>query len=224
MTSSTIGLRQAIEAHFAEVDRLGIQQGKDYIVNTIIYIDNTKAFSVKSTRTKIGVCKIYDPRIKANLNTAINGVVFINSKYSYMFGYDQSSIISVISDLVNKIIPNCATDRITYENKKGLCKKYSIVNYVVALICCWWSVIETIEVEKKYNGGHEEDAAYTYMWSCIGLSIIFVALTYFIFNKLDNDKRVIWINTILMAIYIPISIFINCNINTGGYIGPYGHP
>ncbi len=110
-------IRTAVEAHFADVDRLGIRQGKNLTTSTIIYIDNIKTLSIASTKSKIAVCKIYDPRIKAILNSYQVGYMFINSKYSHMFGYDKDMLLNTIMALIHYAIPNCTDDRVKTERK-----------------------------------------------------------------------------------------------------------
>ncbi|MBQ2365326.1 MAG: hypothetical protein II288_07160, partial [Alistipes sp.] len=59
---SSVGLRSAVQSHFKDVDKLDLRFGKIRVVVTNIYIDNIKAFSIKSNSSKIAACKICDSR------------------------------------------------------------------------------------------------------------------------------------------------------------------
>lgn len=116
MQQTSVGLHQAIEAHFAEVERVGIRNGRNVIVVTNIYIDNVKAFCLKSTKSKIGECKILDKRIKAVLNNHPKGYIFLNSKYSYVFGDSCSIIINTLHELCASAILDYNENRVRFKN------------------------------------------------------------------------------------------------------------
>ena len=116
MQQTSVGLHQAIEAHFAEVERVGIRNGRNAIVVTNIYIDNVKAFCLKSTKSKIGECKILDKRIKAVLNNHPKGYIFLNSKYSYIFGDSCSIIINTLHELCASAILDYNENRVRFKN------------------------------------------------------------------------------------------------------------
>ena len=116
MQQTSVGLHQAIEAHFAEVERVGIRNGRNAIVVTNIYIDNVKAFCLKSSKSKIGECKILDKRIKAVLNNHPKGYIFLNSKYSYVFGYSCSIIINTLHELCASAILDYNENRVRFKN------------------------------------------------------------------------------------------------------------
>ena len=116
MQQTSVGLHQAIEAHFAEVERVGIRNGRNAIVVTNIYIDNVKAFCLKSTKSKIGECKIYDKRIKAVLNNHPKGYIFLNSKYNYIFGDSYSIIINTLHELCASAILDYNENRVRFKN------------------------------------------------------------------------------------------------------------
>lgn len=116
MQQTSVGLHQAIEAHFAEVERVGIRNGRNAIVVTNIYIDNVKAFCLKSTKSKIGECKILDKRIKAVLNNHPKGYIFLNSKYNYIFGNSCSIIINTLHELCASAILDYNENRVRFKN------------------------------------------------------------------------------------------------------------
>ena len=116
MQQTSVGLHQAIEAHFAEVERVGIRNGRNAIVVTNIYIDNVKAFCLKSTKSKIGECKILDKRIKAVLNNHPKGYIFLNSKYNYIFGDSCSIIINTLHELCASAILDYNENRVRFTN------------------------------------------------------------------------------------------------------------
>ena len=116
MQQTSVGLHQAIEAHFAEVERVGIRNGRNAIVVTNIYIDNVKAFCLKSTKSKIGECKILDKRIKAVLNNHPKGYIFLNSKYNYVFGDSCSIIINTLHELCASAILDYNENRVRFKN------------------------------------------------------------------------------------------------------------
>lgn len=116
MQQTSVGLHQAIEAHFAEVERVGIRNGRNAIVVTNIYIDNVKAFCLKSTKSKIGECKILDKRLKAVLNNHPKGYIFLNSKYNYIFGDSCSIIINTLHELCASAILDYNENRVRFKN------------------------------------------------------------------------------------------------------------
>ena len=116
MQQTSVGLHQAIEAHFAEVERVGIRNGRNVIVVTNIYIDNVKAFCLKSTKSKIGECKILDKRIKAVLNNHPKGYIFLNSKFNYIFGDSCSIIINTLHELCASAILDYNENRVRFKN------------------------------------------------------------------------------------------------------------
>ena len=116
MQQTSIGLHQAIEAHFAEVERVGIRNGRNAIVVTNIYIDNVKAFCLKSSKSKIGECKILDKRLKVVLNNHPKGYIFLNSKYSYVFGDSCSIIINTLHELCASAILDYNENRVRFKN------------------------------------------------------------------------------------------------------------
>lgn len=140
-------IQQAIEAHFADIDRLGIRQGNNRVTTTTIFIDNAKAISITSSRSKICVCKIHDPRIRAILNSHQSCIMFLNSSYSCMFGYDQARLLNAITLLINVAIPNCTNDRITRKDgdiQKSMYLLYSFIAiFVILLIASAITIIFT---------------------------------------------------------------------------------
>lgn len=116
MQQTSVGLHQAIEAHFAEVEKVGIRNGRNAIVVTNIYIDNVKAFCLKSTKSKIGECKILDKRIKAVLNNHPKGYIFLNSKFNYIFGDSCSIIINTLHELCASAILDYNENRVRFKN------------------------------------------------------------------------------------------------------------
>lgn len=117
MQQTLVGLRQAIEAHFADVERAGIRNGKNVIVVTTIYIDNVKAFRIKSTKSKIGECKVCDKRLKAVLNNHPVGYLFINSKYSYVFGDSATVAFSTLHELCVTAILDFNENRVRFKSE-----------------------------------------------------------------------------------------------------------
>ena len=116
MQQTSVGLHQAIEAHFAEVERVGIRNGRNAIVVTNIYIDNVKAFCLKSSKSKIGECKILDKRIKAVLNNHPKGYIVLNSKFNYIFGDSCSIIINTLHELCASAILDYNENRVRFKN------------------------------------------------------------------------------------------------------------
>lgn len=174
-------IQQAVEEHFADIDRLGIRQGNNRITATTIYIDNAKAISITSTRSKICLCKIHDPRIRAILNSHQSGIMFLNSSYSCMFGYDQARLLNTITDLIIAAIPNCTDDRITRKDEYMRSTTYlmlmSIAIYVILL-----------PIEAAYSD------------YSIPLSLIPEVLTFIMSCKLISNKHTLLIPSLLMSI------------------------
>ena len=113
---SSVGLRSAVQSHFKDVDKLDLRLGKIRVVVTNIYIDNIKAFSIKSNSSKIAACKICDSRIKAILNHHPMGIMFLNSKYTHIFGDSAESVINTLAELIRVAIPDCNDNRIRYND------------------------------------------------------------------------------------------------------------
>ena len=113
---SSVGLRSAVQSHFKDVDKLDLHLGKIRVVVTNIYIDNIKAFSIKSNSSKIAACKICDSRIKAILNHHPMGIMFLNSKYTHIFGDSAESVINTLAELIRVAIPDCNDNRIRYND------------------------------------------------------------------------------------------------------------
>ena len=113
---SSVGLRSAVQSHFKDVDKLDLRLGKSRVVVTNIYIDNIKAFSIKSNSSKIAACKICDSRIKAILNHHPMGIMFLNSKYTHIFGDSAESVINTLAELIRVAIPDCNANRIRYND------------------------------------------------------------------------------------------------------------
>lgn len=113
---SSVGLRSAVQSHFKDVDKLDLRLGKSRVVVTNIYIDNIKAFSIKSNSSKIAACKICDSRIKAILNHHPMGTMFLNSKYTHIFGDSAESVINTLAELIRVAIPDCNDNRIRYND------------------------------------------------------------------------------------------------------------
>ena len=184
-----VNIQQAIEAHFADIDRLGIRQGNNRITTTTIYIDNAKAISITSTSSKICVCKIHDPRIRAILNSHQSGIMFLNSSYSCMFGYDQARLLNAITLLINTAIPNCTNDRITRKDgdiQKSMHLLYSFIAIYVIIF-----IVANIMISAIDDRG---DVTY------VILSLIPELLTIFISYKLISDKYTLLTPSLLMSI------------------------
>lgn len=182
-------IQQAIEAHFADIDRLGIRQGNNRVTTTTIYIDNAKAISITSSRSKICVCKIHDPRIRAILNSHQSGIMFLNSSYSCMFGYDQARLLNAVTLLINTAIPNCTNDRITRKDgdiQKSMHLLYSFIAIYVIIF-----IVANIMISAIDDRG---DVTY------VILSLIPELLTIFISYKLISDKYTLLTPSLLMSI------------------------
>lgn len=199
-------LIQAIEAHFADVDILGIRQGNDRVVTTTIYIDNAKTLSITSTKSGIAVCKIYDLRIKAILNCHSRGMMFLNSKFSHMFGYDQAVITDTITELIYSAIPGCANDRIVHKVRGVQKYPYLLFTYILTYIYSHTSFILVYLIELMYTGGPMEDKGWTIFWVFIGLSIILIAISHYTINK-HAYNRALLIKTYLVSFIIYTILF-----------------
>lgn len=155
MQQTSVGLHQAIEAHFAEVERVGIRNGRNAIVVTNIYIDNVKAFCLKSTKSKIGECKIYDKRLKAVLNNHPKGYIFLNSKYNYVFGDSCSIIINTLHELCASAILDYNENRVRFKN---IINKWSWLLFMAEIavsIIITLSYLALIEDLSGSNGWNE---------------------------------------------------------------------
>ena len=181
-------IQQAIEAHFADIDRLGIRQGNNRVTTTTIFIDNAKAISITSSKSKICVCKIYDPRIRAILNSHQSGIMFLNSSYSCMFGYDQARLLNAITLLINAAIPNCTNDRITRKDGDVRKSMYLIYSFIAIYVVIFF--VANIIISANTIG----DVTY------VILSLIPELLTIFISYKLISDKYTLLIPSLLMSI------------------------
>ena len=178
-------IQQAIEAHFADIDRLGIRQGNNRVTTTTIFIDNAKAISITSSKSKICVCKI---RIRAILNSHQSGIMFLNSSYSCMFGYDQARLLNAITLLINAAIPNCTNDRITRKDGDVRKSMYLIYSFIAIYVVIFF--VANIMISVNTNG----DVTY------VILSLIPELLTIFISYKLISDKYTLLIPSLLMSI------------------------
>ena len=141
MIQTTTGLRNAIEAHFAEVDRLGVNMGQNRVVSTNIYVDNIKAFTIKSTKSKIGECKIYDPRIKMVLNVHPNGPLFLNSKYSHVFGESKERLMATLADILVCAMPDYTDNRVKFENVNAGMKPLLIGTAILTVFSIFYFII-----------------------------------------------------------------------------------
>lgn len=154
MQQTSVGLHQAIEAHFAEVERVGIRNGRNAIVVTNIYIDNVKAFCLKSTKSKIGECKILDKRLKAVLNNHPKGYIFLNSKYSYVFGDSCSIIINTLHELCASAILDYNENRVRFKN---IINKWSWLLFMAEIAVStiftlsFLAVIDDLPVDSDYG-------------------------------------------------------------------------
>lgn len=180
-------IQQAIEAHFADIDRLGIRQGNNRVTTTTIFIDNAKAISITSSKSKICVCKIHDPRIRAILNSHQSGIMFLNSSYSCMFGYDQARLLNTITLLINVAIPNCTNDRITHSVGGVQKKLYLLLAYVITVIN---TVITCICVEEHMC---EEAIG----WFIFGISVFLIIMSHYIVNICTHNRYLLTIAFIL---------------------------
>lgn len=174
MQQTLVGLRQAIEAHFADVERAGIRNGKNVIVVTTIYIDNVKAFRIKSTKSKIGECKVCDKRLKAVLNNHPVGYLFINSKYSYVFGDSATVAFSTLHELCVTAILDFNENRVRFKSETN---KWSWMLFMIEI-----AVSITISlVYLSLLGGHNLD--FFIVFFCISvlaptiLSLIYKTVT-----------------------------------------------
>lgn len=143
---SSVGLRSAVQSHFKDVDKLDLRFGKIRVVVTNIYIDNIKAFSIKSNSSKIAACKICDSRIKAILNHHPMGTMFLNSKYTHIFGDSAESVINTLAELIRVAIPDCNDNRIRYNDTNRVhqiaftLQTLLLVAGVLSLIPMYWDI------------------------------------------------------------------------------------
>ena len=163
MQQTSVGLHQAIEAHYAEVERVGIRNGRNAIVVTNIYIDNVKAFCLKSTKSKIGECKILDKRIKAVLNNHPKGYIFLNSKYNYVFGDSCSIIINTLHELCASAILDYNENRVRFKN---IINKWSWLLFTAEI------VVSTIFTLSYFIAIIQWFDSWFYMFGLVSLSVV----------------------------------------------------
>ena len=168
MQQTSVGLHQAIEAHFAEVERVGIRNGRNVIVVTNIYIDNVKAFCLKSTKSKIGECKILDKRIKAVLNNHPKGYIFLNSKFNYIFGDSCSIIINTLHELCASAILDYNENRVRFKN---IINKWSWLLFMAEIAV---STIFTLSFLSQCSDNRVLDFGFISL--CIVLAAIIISL------------------------------------------------
>ena len=176
MQQTSVGLHQAIEAHFAEVERVGIRNGRNAIVVTNIYIDNVKAFCLKSTKSKIGECKILDKRIKAVLNNHPKGYIFLNSKYSYVFGDSCSIIINTLHELCASAILDYNENRVRFKN---IINKWSWLLFTAEIVV---STIITLSYLALIDGLLDSNY-WLVFFSCISLLVVALAIIISLIHK-----------------------------------------
>lgn len=177
MQQTSVGLHQAIEAHFAEVERVGIRNGRNAIVVTNIYIDNVKAFCLKSTKSKIGECKIYDKRIKAVLNNHPKGYIFLNSKYNYVFGDSCSIIINTLHELCASAILDYNENRVRFKN---IINKWSWLLFTAEIVV---STIITLSYLALIDGLSGDEDYWLVFFSCISLLVVALAIIISLIHK-----------------------------------------
>ncbi len=192
MQQTSVGLRQAIEAHFAEVERVGIRNGRNAIVVTNIYIDNVKAFCLKSTKSKIGECKIYDKRLKAVLNNHPKGYIFLNSKYNYVFGDSCSIIINTLHELCASAILDYNENRVRFKN---IINKWSWLLFTAEIavsIIITLSYLALIEDLSDSSGWDE-------IFGCVSLSVV-LAIIISLIHKAITIRYSKLVSTISFAV------------------------
>ena len=201
MLQANVGLRQAIEAHFAEVDRVGIRNGQNSIVVTTIYVDNVKAFSIKSTKSKIGECKIHDPRIKTVLNSHPVGYLFLNSKYSYVFGDSASVVINTLHELCIMAILDFNENRVRFKNASNTWgRKLLWIETVVAVVVSFACLMGVI-YKYKYLGTCRQDDAWVF-------TIHFIpVLLAFLLSLKQRPSNLVSILSFAVALLIEIIMF-----------------
>lgn len=190
MQQTSVGLHQAIEAHFAEVERVGIRNGRNAIVVTNIYIDNVKAFCLKSTKSKIGECKIYDKRIKAVLNNHPKGYIFLNSKYNYVFGDSCSIIINTLHELCASAILDYNENRVRFKN---IINKWSWLLFTAEI------VVSTIFTLSYFIPIVQWFDSWFYMFGLVSLSVV-LAIIISLIHKAITIRYSKLVSTISFAV------------------------
>ena len=190
MQQTSVGLHQAIEAHFAEVERVGIRNGRNAIVVTNIYIDNVKAFCLKSTKSKIGECKIYDKRIKAVLNNHPKGYIFLNSKYNYVFGDSCSIIINTLHELCASAILDYNENRVRFKN---IINKWSWLLFTAEI------VVSTIFTLSYFIPIIQWFDSWFYMFGLVSLSVV-LAIIISLIHKAITIRYSKLVSTISFAV------------------------
>lgn len=165
MQQTSVGLHQAIEAHFAEVEKVGIRNGRNAIVVTNIYIDNVKAFCLKSTTSKIGECKILDKRIKAVLNNHPKGYIFLNSKYNYVFGDSCSIIINTLHELCASAILDYNENRVRFKN---IINKWSWLLFTAEIVVSTIITLSYLAIIEYLSGSNDRFE----ILGCVSLSVV----------------------------------------------------
>lgn len=204
MQQTSVGLHQAIEAHFAEVERVGIRNGCNAIVVTNIYIDNVKAFCLKSTKSKIGECKIYDKRIKAVLNNHPKGYIFLNSKYNYVFGDSCSAIINTLYELCASAILDYNENRVRFKN---IINKWSWLLFMVEIAVSIVITLINLFVWIMKEGFNENP----WLFCILSLSVVLAAIIISLIHKaitIRNSKLVSTISFAVALIAETVTFFI----------------
>lgn len=195
MQQTSVGLHQAIEAHFAEVERVGIRNGRNAIVVTNIYIDNVKAFCLKSTKSKIGECKIYDKRIKAVLNNHPKGYIFLNSKYNYVFGDSCSIIINTLHELCASAILDYNENRVRFKN---IINKWSWLLFTAEIVVSIVITLINLFVLIMKEGFDDS----TFIFSIASLSAVLAAIIISLIHKAITIRNSKLVSTIFFAIIL----------------------
>lgn len=204
MQQTSVGLHQAIEAHFAEVERVGIRNGRNAIVVTNIYIDNVKAFCLKSTKSKIGECKILDKRIKAVLNNHPKGYIFLNSKYNYVFGDSCSAIINTLYELCASAILDYNENRVRFKN---IINKWSWLLFMVEIAVSIVITLINLFVWIMKEGFNENP----WLFCILSLSVVLAAIIISLIHKAITIRNSKLVSTIFFAIIlITETIFTLC--------------
>ena len=204
MQQTSVGLHQAIEAHFAEVERVGIRNGRNAIVVTNIYIDNVKAFCIKSTKSKIGECKILDKRLKAVLNNHPKGYIFLNSKYNYVFGDSCSIIINTLHELCASAILDYNENRVRFKN---IINKWSWLLFTAEIVVSIVITLINLFVWIMKEGFDNS----TLIFSIASLSAVLAVIIISLIHKAITIRNSKLVSTIFFAIIlITETIFALC--------------
>ena len=204
MQQTSVGLHQAIEAHFAEVERVGIRNGRNAIVVTNIYIDNVKAFCLKSTKSKIGECKILDKRLKAVLNNHPKGYIFLNSKYNYVFGDSCSIIINTLHELCASAILDYNENRVRFKN---IINKWSWLLFTAEIVVSIVITLINLFVWIMKEGFDNS----TLIFSIASLSAVLAVIIISLIHKAITIRNSKLVSTIFFAIIlITETIFALC--------------